>query len=254
MVIAIDAGNTNIHWGWFSGSRLARRAVCPSEDFNAAKGASVIKRGLGRIGHDRVEGAVIVSVSPVLTRKLLRCLTHAHPGVKPVIVSARLKSPLKYGYQRPGTLGADRVANAVGALIRYQNDVVVISAGTATTIDVIFKDGWFPGGMIMPGIETGLWALTRKTALLKNVRLRTPKRTIGHSTGECLRSGILFGHAHMVQSLLELIARQYRRRFLCVVTGGWGKFIASHVRGITRYDRDLSLYGALQLYRGNDLQ
>jgi type III pantothenate kinase len=250
MVIAIDAGNTNIHWGWFEGSRLAMRAVCPCEGFNTAKGVSVLKRGLSRKGHDHVDGAVIVSVAPIMTRKILRCLARVHPRVKPMIVSAQLKSPLKYGYQRPGTLGADRIANAAGALVRYRTNLVVIAAGTATTIDVIFKSGWFPGGMIMPGIETGLWALTRKTALLKNVDLTMPKRIIGRTTGECLRSG----HALMVQSLLELIRFQYRRRFLCVVTGGWGKFIASRVRRGIRYDRDLSLYGALHLYRYNELR
>ena len=254
MVIAIDAGNTNIHWGWFRGCRLARRAVCPSEGFNTRKGMSVLRRGPDMKGHDDVEGAVIVSVSPVLTRLLLRCLAHMHPGIKPVIVSARLKSPLKYGYQRPGTLGADRIANAVGALVRYRTNLVVIAAGTATTVDVVFKNGWFPGGMIVPGITTGLWALTRKTARLKKVDLTMPKKIIGRTTGECLRSGILSGHALMVQSLLELIRRRYRRRFLCVVTGGWGKFIASHVRQGIRYDRDLSLYGALQLYHYNDLR
>jgi type III pantothenate kinase len=254
MVITIDAGNTNIHWGWFKGGRLVRRAVCPSMGFSTAKGILVLKRGPGRKGRDDVEGAAIVSVLPALTRKLQRCFTRAQPGIKPVIVSARLKSPLKYGYQRPGTMGADRIANAVGALIRYRTDVVVISAGTATTIDVVFKNGWFPGGMIMPGIATGLWALTRKTALLKNVRLRMPGRIIGRSTGECLRSGILQGHALMVQSILKLITRQYRRRFICVVTGGWGRFIASHVRGVARYDRDLSLYGALKLYQCNKVR
>jgi type III pantothenate kinase len=254
MVITIDAGNTNIHWGWFRGSRLTGREVCPSRFFGTAKGATVLRCGPGREGHDNVEGAAIVSVSPVLTRRLLRCLAGAQPGIKPMIVSARLKSPLTYGYGRPGTLGADRIANAVGALVRYRTDVAVIAAGTATVIDVIFKSGFFPGGMIMPGITTGLWALTRKTGLLKKVDLKMPGRILGRSTGECLRSGILSGHALMVQSLLELIARQYRRRFLCVATGGWGRFIASHVRAVTRYDRDLSLYGALQLYNCNKVR
>jgi type III pantothenate kinase len=145
-------------------------------------------------------------------------------------------------------LGADRIAAVVGALSRYDRDVIVIDAGTAITIDVATR-GWLHlGGIICPGMNVLSEQMYRQTAKLPRVRIRKPKNLIGRSTEECLQSGIFSGTMAMVSGLVRDIRKQERRDFLCVTTGGSGKVIAANVNDVDCYDDDLGIYGVLDIY------
>jgi type III pantothenate kinase len=145
-------------------------------------------------------------------------------------------------------LGADRIATVVGALSRYERDVIVIDAGTAITIDVATRGWHYLGGIICPGMRILSEQMHRQTAQLPRIRIRKPKNLIGRSTEECLHSGVFNGTMAMVSGLVRDIRKQERRDFLCIATGGSGKVIAAIVNDIDRYDDDLGIYGVLQIY------
>jgi len=250
MVIAFDIGNTFIHIGFFEDEKLRRALKIPSTDNFNQKHLKRMVLGHGPLRLKRIEATVIVSVVPVVTARLTRYLTEIFNS-EPMVVSFKSDCRLKYGYEKPGTLGVDRIANAVGGLARYDTNLLIIDFGTATTFDVVFKTGWFPGGIIVPGIQTGLWSLAEKTAQLKRVVIRKPPRIIGQSTEACIQSGIFYGNILMTQALIRRITREQKKKFLCVATGGWGKLMAAQISEIDKFDPDLGLFGALKIYQYN---
>lgn len=251
MVVAIDLGNTYIHIGLYRGENLTGFAKMP----HAGKINKItIEKFFAKLGlwenSKIIEGAAIASVVPVLTSKLTEYFKEKFI-VSPIIVSSAVDCRLKFGYYKPKTLGPDRIANAVGGLARYKSNLIIIDFGTATTFDVVLKDNNYLGGMIIPGIETGLWALTEKTALLSKMPFKKPSRVIGRSTKECLQSGIFNGTVVMVQGLIHKIKKEIKKKFLCIATGGWGNVMASQIPEIDHFDPDLCLFGVLKIYYYN---
>jgi len=136
-------------------------------------------------------------------------------------------------------------------LARYEKDLIIIDFGTATTFDIVLKNGDYLGGLIIPGIGTSLETLSEKTALLPKITLKKSVKVIGHSTEECIRSGILNGAVAMVKGLIERINKEKGINFLCIATGGWGEVIASQVKEIKHFNQDLCLYGIVKIYYYN---
>ena len=131
------------------------------------------------------------------------------------------------------------------------SNVIVIDAGTATTIDVARRDGNYLGGIICPGMQLLADMMHQKTAQLPRISVRKPRSLIGRSTEECLRSGLFNGTIAMVRGLIKDIRKSKKGNFLCVATGGSGKLLSSYVEGIQKYDADLCLYGILSVYYEN---
>ena len=139
----------------------------------------------------------------------------------------------------------------VGGLARYKRNLIIVDFGTATTLDIILKDGYYLGGIIFPGIGTLMDALVERTSLLKKVSLKKPAHIIGTSTEECIQSGIFNGTVAMISGLIRKIRKEYRKNFLCVATGGWGKIMSSQIEEIKYFDPDLCLFGILKIYYYN---
>lgn len=243
MVVAVDVGNTNIHIGWYRNEKLVRYCRTP----NRLKSFRSLLDCRKNPPAANVEGGVIVSVVPALTGDIAGVLARRYRR-RPLIVTAARARHLDYGYRHPASIGADRVAVVAGGLARYRTDLLIVDFGTATTIDVALRNGSYPGGLIMPGIETGHRALISRTSLKKTALVK-PAALIGRSTGECISSGIINGHCHMVGSLIRRIKMQYRREFLCIATGGWGRLMSSMIDDIDSFDRDLALYGAVRIFQ-----
>jgi type III pantothenate kinase len=241
MVAACDIGNTNIHLGVYEGERLMKRIIFPRDE------RSLESKILKNFSYDNVSGAAIASVVPSLTQRLKKVFRRRF-HVSPVIVTSAIDCGLTFGYRKPKTLGADRIANAAGGRARYKKNLIIIDFGTATTIDIVFKNGHFAGGIITPGIETLMHALAERTALLKKIPIKKPGRTVGASTEECIQSGVFNGAVAMVDGLIKKVRKEYRNKFLCVATGGWGKIMAQQIAGINRYDQNLCLFGILKIY------
>ncbi len=243
MVIVFDIGNTNIHVGSYVGQALRKRWHFPTtRKLPVAKVRRFISGG-------RIEGIAIASVVPGLTRQVQR-LGRQH-RISLTVVSSKVDCGLTFAYADPTTLGADRIAAMVGALTRYQRDVIVVDAGTAITIDVALSTGQHLGGLICPGMRILSELLYKKTALLPRVAVRKTKDLVGQNTEECLQSGIFNGTMYMLSGLIREIRRRYGRDFLVVATGGAGESVSRHVEDIDRYDPDLCMYGALIVYYRN---
>ncbi len=244
MVVVIDIGNTNIHAGLYAGERLQRKIVYPTARVTKEKALrKIVQSGLP-------DAVAVSSVVPRVTRQIIRFFKEQF-GLKPFVVSSRVATPLRFDYYKPETVGADRIANVVGGLARYKKNLIIIDFGTAITFDIVLRDGHYLGGMICPGMKTMAEALTRRTALLKMVSVTRPRHLVGKSTEECIQSGIFTGTVVMVQGLIQKIAKVYRKRFLCITTGGAGRLVAKHVHGIHAYDPHLTLFGVLKLYQYN---
>jgi len=245
MVAAIDIGNTNVHVGFYQGEKLIKSFMYPTaKKFVEYK---IIKT----LANKNLHGLAIASVVPKLTPKFVRCFKKKL-NLSPLVISPKLNCHLKFQYDNPETLGADRIANVVGGLARYGKDLIVIDFGTATTFDIVLKNGDYLGGLIIPGIGTSLETLSEKTALLPKITLKKSAKVIGHSTQECIRSGILNSTIAMTKGLIEKIRKEKKKNFLCIATGGWGKMVSSHVKEIAHFDSDLCLYGILRIYGYND--
>jgi len=244
MVVVLDIGNTNIHLGLYEGETLVKHLVYPLSE-------KATEHKMRKAINDRkLEGVAIASVVPSLTPRYIQFFKK-RLSLSPLLISPDVDCHLTFGYHKPHQLGVDRIATAAGGLARYKRDLVIINFGTATTLDIIFKNGRYPGGIITPGVETAMNALARRTALLKEVPLRKPIHLIGRSTEECIQSGIFNGTIALVRGLIQMIRKKYKKRFLCIATGGWSTLMAAHIPEITRVDPDLCLYGILKIYYYN---
>jgi len=236
MVIAIDIGNTNLHLGRFRDRRLIRVLVISSRGrIHWARIRSFLSSGA-------VSRVVLASVQPRLDRPL-KALVRSTLGLTPLVVDHRHPSGLKLGYERPWTLGADRIAGAAGALALFRRHAIVVSFGTAITVDAVMKNGYFPGGFILPGPDLMAAALHEHAARLPKVRFRSASRGIGRSTANAIRSGTMLGAAGAVRELVRSIRSQYDRSFIVLATGGRARSIAPLVPEIDFIVPHLVLYG-----------
>lgn len=241
MVIAIDIGNTNIHLGWYDKEILKRMITIPNK---GRLNRGILKKIFFK---DEIEGVAIASVVPEVCKNFTDYFKKNLPFA-PLIISAKLKSPVRFYYHNLDDLGADRVANIIGGFSLCKRSLIVFSFGTAITADVVSKDGKYLGGIIFPGIETSLWSLKNRTSLLKNVSFKKPKNLLGKSTARCVQSGIFNGTKLMVQGFIREIEKKMRIRFYCLCTGGWGRFMKDHIPEIDLYKPDLTLKGIIKLY------
>ena len=145
-------------------------------------------------------------------------------------------------------MGPDRIANSVGGFKMAQKSVIIVDLGTATTFDVVNDKKEYLGGSIAPGIKISLEALTTKTSSLKSVEILSPKSVIGKNTYEAIQSGLILGHASMIDSMLEKIILETGTNPRIVITGGLGEVIQPLLNVETEYSKDLTLNGLEEIY------
>ena len=145
-------------------------------------------------------------------------------------------------------MGPDRIANSVGGFKMTQKSVIIVDLGTATTFDVVNDKKEYLGGSIAPGIKISLEALTTKTSSLKSVEILSPRSVIGKNTYEAIQSGLILGHASMIDSMLEKIILETGTNPKIVITGGLGEVIQPLLNVETEYSKDLTLNGLEEIY------
>ncbi|OGX44775.1 MAG: hypothetical protein A3G38_02965 [Omnitrophica WOR_2 bacterium RIFCSPLOWO2_12_FULL_51_8] len=240
-LLAIDIGNTNITFGLFSAGKLARKFDLPTKSYNLRKLSSVLKEG------SLVEACLVCSVAPLVTKILardLRLLT----AVKPYIIGKDIKVPIKNLYQRPGQVGQDRLVNAYAGLAFFQAPLVIIDFGTAITFDAVSKKGEYLGGLILPGLEISLEALSKRAALLPKIKLALPRELIGRDTAGSMLSGIIYGFASLSDGLSERIKQKIGLKAQVIGTGGNIRLMSKYCRAIDKVEQDLTLKGLKLIY------
>ncbi|MBM4134387.1 MAG: type III pantothenate kinase [Nitrospira sp.] len=251
MLLTIDIGNSNVVWGLFRQQTLIghwRADTNPT--WTAGDYGNVLAHQLRSAGQsvDTITDAILCSVVPALIpafEQMAQDLSHR----KPLVVSTDMDTGLTLHYADPRTLGADRLVNAAAAYDRYKTSLIVVDLGTATTFSVITGQGDFLGGAIAPGLGIGAEALSAKTAQLPHVSLVQPKAVIGRDTVTSIQSGLIYGHASMVDDLIARIHDELGQRALVVATGGFSSLLSPCSRKIQEVRPYLTLEGLELLHR-----
>jgi type III pantothenate kinase len=245
MLLAVDIGNTHTVFGLFDGDNLKVDWRAETRVERTADEYAVLLRGLfdlHGVGLGDVTAAIISSVVPPATAPVERLFT-GHLKVSPLVVGPGVKSGMPILYDNPREVGADRIVNAVAAHSRWPGGAVVVDFGTATTFDVVTPKGEYAGGIIAPGLIISANALYRATAKLPRVEIVRPKCVIGKNTVASIQSGLVFGYAGMVDSLVARIRTEIDYVPHVVATGGLGELVASESTSIQDYDEMLTLRG-----------
>lgn len=254
LLLCIDVGNTQTVLGIFRGTEITSRWRIKSDrERTADEYSHLIKDLLRGDGVDKgsLKGVCVSSVVPP-ARQALIDMSMADFDIVPLMVGPGIKTGMPILYDNPREVGADRIANAVAAYERFQKALVVIDFGTAITFDVISAAGEYVGGLIFPGIQISLDALFLKAAKLPRVELEKPSRVVGRDTISSIQSGITYGYAGLVESLVEKIEGETKAGATVVATGGLAGGISAETDCISEVIPDLTLEGLRILYERNE--
>jgi len=243
MLLAIDVGNSKIGFGVWDGKAWAAGWQFPTRDavIDALRLQGRIEAEL-RLAHvsSGIQEAILCSVAPEGARAV-RAACDAL-GIKIRELMLGRQAGLEVGYERPEEMGADRVANALGALAIARPPLIVVDFGTATTVDAIDRHGTLLGGAILAGGRLSARALAGGTAQLPEVELSAPEEAIGRSTREAIQSGLVLGHAGAVDRLVKEFEAEVGRPTV-IATGGLSGLFAPLCGSITRVEPQLTLRG-----------
>ncbi len=251
MLLAIDIGNSNIVAGIFEGSTLLSHWRLATDPKTTADEYGVLCLSLmARNDHvpEQITGAIISSVVPALT-ETFESMVETSFGCTPITVSSDLETGLTLKYLNPKEIGSDRIVNAAAAYEKFRRDLIIVDFGTATTFCAVTGAGEYLGGVIAPGLGISAEALFSRAAKLSKVELARPKTVIGTDTAGSIQSGLIFGYAGLVDTIVHRIETEMGRSSFVVATGGLAPVIASEARTIQHIDPFLTLQGLELLYR-----
>lgn len=257
MLLVIDVGNTQTVVGLYDSGdrshrlvdhwRMATRAERTSDELALFLRHLLATRDMD-MGAD-ITGVAVSSGVPSITYELRR-MCERYVDVEPVILGTGVKTGMPVLYDNPREVGADRIANAVGAYDLYGGPTIVVDFGTATTFDVISAKGEYVGGAIFPGIEISMDALFGRAAALRRVELVEPRSVIGKTTMESVQSGAVYGSSAMVDGICDRI-EDVMGESTIVATGGLASLIAPISESIEHEDPWLTLHGLRLIWEKN---
>jgi type III pantothenate kinase len=199
---------------------------------------------------DQLQEAVIACVVPDLEPTFVN-ICWRYFDVRPLIVSAGVKTGLRILYDTPRDVGADRVADAVAASQIYGTPVIVVDLGTGTVFDAINSDGDYVGGAIAPGLGIASEALFRRAAKLYRVELSRPKTAIGRNTITAMQSGILFGYVGMIEGIVARMKEELGAESKVIGTGGYAEILCKETEVFDAVNPDLTLHGLRLIHEMN---
>jgi type III pantothenate kinase len=251
MILLSDIGNTNTHVGLANDWRVLRQTNIPTTAWFAGKAEAHLKKF---VGVAKLDGAALCSVVPhatLLVRRAVRGLWN----FSCLELTLRTVYGVGVDYPKPGTIGPDRLANAIAARHRFGAPVIVVDFGTAVTFDVVNTRGNYVGGVIAPGLAAMTDYLHEHTALLPRIRIREFKRAIGRSTEEAMLVGAVHGYRGLIREVLMELKRELKvEKMPVVATGGYAKLIASKLPEISAVEPNLTLEGLRLVWLGNQLE
>lgn len=253
MILAIDVGNTNIVLGCIEDGEIRNIVrVHTDSEATAAEYAIRLSQILQLYGVDArgLEGAILSSVVPQVTDSLKSAVKQL-TGHTCMVVGPGMKTGLNLRIDDPGTLAGDLLVGAVAAMNCYGYPAIVMDLGTATTMTVVDKDGYFRGGAILPGVKLGYRALAAGTSLLPDIAITPPAKAVGSNTVDCMRSGAVFGTAAILDGLAERMEAELGYPCRLIATGGLASYITPNCRREIICDDDLLLKGLWILWEKN---
>jgi len=253
MLLVIDAGNTNIvfavHDGleWRGTWRLATSAQRTSDEYGVWLEALLTRIG---VKPSEIDRAVLGTVVPAALYHLRR-LCREWFAVEPLVARSSLDWGFEIRTDNPAGVGADRLLNALAAHHYYRGPLVVVDFGTATTFDVVDKDGAYRGGAISPGINLSIEALHQAAARLPRIGIGRPHSVIGRDTVPAMQSGIYWGYVGLIEGLLSRIETEFGEKLKAIATGGLAPLFAEGTPRFMAIAPDLTLDGLRLLSERN---
>ena len=254
MLLAIDVGNTNITVGVFKGKeivntfRLTTKQSRTSDEYAIHLSGMLLQNG---IRFQDIKDVIISSVVPNVMHSLGSAIIK-YFNLVPIVVEAGIKTGIKVVTENPRQIGADRIVDAAGAYGIYGGPVIVIDFGTATTYDLIDKDGAFLAGITAPGIRISAKALWEDAAKLPEIEIKKPESILAKETISSMQAGLVYGQIGQTEYIINQVKKETGITDLKVVaTGGLGRIIADETDTIDIYDSALTLDGLRILYEKN---
>ena len=254
MLLVIDIGNTNTVLGVYKGETLKYNWRLETKTQQSADEYGILARNLFTLsGLDptKISDIVIASVVPTLN-SILQKMAVKYFKIDPLFVEPGVKTGMSVLYDNPSDVGADRIVNAVAAFDKYGGPCIVVDFGTATTFDVISKNGEYLGGIICPGPTISAEALFLSTARLPRVEVKVPLKVIGTSTVASIQSGLYYGYVGLVDGVLEKMIEDLGASDIVVVaTGGQAALMGPATKHIQQVDSHLTLEGLRLIHQKN---
>ena len=253
MLLAIDIGNTNIVIGCIKDDEIIFKARIATDRTRTSDQYGVeIKNMLETFGVSRedIDDCIIASVVPPVFNSVQTGVLKVI-GKQPMVVGPGLKTGLNIHVDIPSQVGSDLIVAAVAALAEYPAPLVLIDLGTATTIEVIEPENVFIGGLIFPGVMVSLDSLSSHAAQLPGISLDKPKKVIGKNTVDCMRSGMMYGTAAMLDGLIDRIVEELGHESTIIATGGLAQFVIPLCKHEIILEKDLLLKGLNIIYHKN---
>ena len=253
MLLAIDAGNTQTVVGLFDGAELVDHwRIATVADRTSDELALMIQQFLGFHGFsfdDNITGVSISSGVPMVTAAL-REMTERYFGFSPLVIEPGIRTGMPILYDNPKEVGADRIANAVGAYDLYGGPTIVVDFGTRNDDRGDQRRRRVPRRCDLPGIEISLDALFGRAAGLRRIELVEPKHVIGKSTVESIQSGVIYGFSGQVDALCDRF-RAELGECTVIATGGLAELIGPHTHSVKHYEPWLTLFGLRIVFERN---
>lgn len=254
MLLAIDAGNTNIVFAACEGKALrAQWRATTQTPRTADEYATMLGPLLALEGFSfaDLDAAIISTVVPAalfdlrqFCRKYLKC--------EPLVVKdPNLDLGIGVNVDRPSAVGADRLVNTVAAHERYPGDLIVVDFGTATTFDVVSAEGAYEGGVIAPGVNLSAEALHQAAAMLPRVAIHRTQNVIGKDTVPAMQSGLFWGYIGLIENIVTRIREEYGKPMIVIATGGLANLFHTQTPVIEHLDPDLTIRGLMLIHARN---
>lgn len=252
MIITIDVGNTNITVGVFDGDEVAATFRITTKMPRTSDEYGMLLITLleqNNINHEGIADAIIASVVPNVMHSLEGAVIK-YLGIRPIVIEPGTKTGIRVVTENPRQIGADRIVDAAAAYEIYGGPVLVLDFGTATTYDLVDKDGAFLSGVTAPGIRISAKALWQDAAKLPEIEIRKPASILAKETISSMQAGLVYGQIGQTEYIVRhMIEEADLGEVKVVATGGLGRIIANETSVIDVYDPTLTLKGMNLIYK-----
>ncbi|HEX3944456.1 MAG TPA: type III pantothenate kinase [Rhizomicrobium sp.] len=254
MLLAIDAGNTNIVFAICEGETIRAQWRAVTETRRTADEYAVLLKPLLEfqgLSFGDIDAAIIATVVPAALFDL-RQFCRRYLNCEPLVIGdANVDLGIGVHTDRPQTVGADRLVNTVAAHATYKGALIIVDFGTATTFDIVTEKGDYEGGVIAPGANLSAEALHQAAAMLPRVAIGRTQSVIGKDTVPAMQSGLYWGYLSLIEGLVTRIKEEFGKPMAVIGTGGLANLFYRQTTAIDHLDPDLTIRGLVLIHARN---